>query len=194
MPTIYFTRHGETDWNAAVRLQGQRDIPLNDTGRGQAKRNGRVLAEMIETPDALDFVASPLIRACETMEIIRGELGLPREGYRLEPGLMEINYGAWEGLTWKELRAKDPDAYAARKADPWHMVAPGDGGESYALLHQRAERWLATVERDTLVVAHGGIKRCLEGIVKKLDPLTILGLDVPQDEVMVIRDGAVSFL
>ena len=70
--TLYFVRHGETDWNAAKRYQGRRDIPLNATGRAQARRNGRVLADLLGSrAAALDHVASPLRRARETMEILR---------------------------------------------------------------------------------------------------------------------------
>jgi broad specificity phosphatase PhoE len=76
--TIYFIRHGETDWNKIQRYQGQTDIPLNDTGRAQAARNGRVLGEVIGAGKAqVDFVASPLERATETMEIVRANMGLP---------------------------------------------------------------------------------------------------------------------
>src|SRR5262249_13807186 len=73
--TIYFVRHGETDWNAAKRYQGRRDIPLNATGLAQGRRNGQVLAELIGSRAAsLDYVASPLMRARETMEIMRAEI------------------------------------------------------------------------------------------------------------------------
>ena len=70
-PPIYFLRHGETDWNAAGRLQGRADIPLNAKGRGQARRNGGMLAELIDKPSAMHFVASPLTRTRETMQIAR---------------------------------------------------------------------------------------------------------------------------
>ena len=70
-PTIYFIRHGETDWNAEARLQGQRDVPLNDLGRVQAEEAGRRLRELVGRPEDLDYVASPLGRARETMERLR---------------------------------------------------------------------------------------------------------------------------
>ena len=86
--TIYFVRHGETDWNAAQRYQGQRDIPLNARGRGQARRNGLVLAELLGNDAAsFDYIASPLARACETMEIMRRELSLPIADYRKDARL-----------------------------------------------------------------------------------------------------------
>jgi broad specificity phosphatase PhoE len=194
MPVIYFIRHGQTDWNAENRLQGQRDIPLNDTGRGQARRNGRVLAGLIADAQALDYVASPLSRATETMKIVRGELGLAHNGFRTEPMLKEIAFGRWEGLTVAETRSRDPEAAVRRAADPWDWVAPGEGGESFAMVQARVCRWLDTVSRDTVVVAHGGIKRCLRGHIEKLEPAAILKLDVPQDKVMVIRDGTVTLV
>ena len=74
--TLYLIRHGETDWNKAQRYQGQRDIPLNDTGRAQAARNGAVLRRYLPDIETYDFVSSPLSRAIETMELLRGAMGL----------------------------------------------------------------------------------------------------------------------
>lgn len=94
VPTIYFIRHGQTDWNAEGRFQGQCDIPLNDTGRAQAGRNGRALATAIGAADGFDFVSSPLQRASETMRILRRELGLDPTDFRTDARLVEINVGA----------------------------------------------------------------------------------------------------
>ncbi|HDO51817.1 MAG TPA: histidine phosphatase family protein, partial [Rhizobiales bacterium] len=134
MPIIYVIRHGQTDWNATLRLQGQIDTPLNETGRGQAKRNGQVLADLVANSQDFDFVASPLGRTRETMEIIRSNMGLPAAGYRTDDVLMEIHFGDWQGSTWDELRAEHPDEVAARFDDPWNTVAPGPGGESFAMV------------------------------------------------------------
>src|SRR6185503_9842367 len=82
---LYYVRHGETDWNRDQRYQGQKDIPLNATGRSQAARNGKVLAGALgERATGLDYVASPLERACETMQIVRRELGLPPDAFRTD--------------------------------------------------------------------------------------------------------------
>src|SRR3954454_23989863 len=103
MPTIYYMRHGETDWNVEGRLQGGIDTPLNALGLGQAAHAGRILADLLvsQTVEAskLAFVASPLQRARLTMEIVRAELGLPAGDYALEDRLREIGYGHWEGST-----------------------------------------------------------------------------------------------
>src|SRR5262245_50811536 len=108
--TLYFIRHGETDWNRAQRYQGRQDIPLNATGRAQAGRNGLVLAEMLGSGAAsLDYVASPLLRARETMEIVRREMALAPDAYRTDDRLAEIHYGHWEGQLWPELPRTDPE-------------------------------------------------------------------------------------
>ena len=91
--TLYYIRHGETDWNRGQRYQGQRDIPLNATGRAQAKGNGQLLAAALGDRAAqFDYVASPLQRASETMQILRAEMGLDSRTYRTDDRLMEINY------------------------------------------------------------------------------------------------------
>ncbi|RYE75137.1 MAG: histidine phosphatase family protein, partial [Hyphomicrobiales bacterium] len=97
---IYMIRHGQTDWNAEIRLQGQKDIPLNDTGRNQARGNGRALADILGTQAiAFDYVASPLGRTRETMELLRGAMGLAPEAYRTDDRLKEVSFGDWEGFT-----------------------------------------------------------------------------------------------
>src|SRR5689334_12381899 len=109
LPTLIFIRHGETDWNVEGRLQGQRDIPLNDTGRAQARRNGTAIKAAMPETVGFDFVASPLSRSRETMEIVRAAMGLPAENYTTDDRLKELTFGAWEGLTDEDLRAVNPE-------------------------------------------------------------------------------------
>jgi probable phosphoglycerate mutase len=191
--TLYFVRHGETDWNAAQRYQGRRDIPLNAKGREQALRNGRALAEVLGARAAgLDFVSSPLLRAFETMQIARSALGLPRDAFRTDERLSEVHYGHWEGHYWADLPQTDPAGFAARKADTWGWQPTG--GESYRMLSERVAGWLADVERDIVVASHGGVSRVLRGLVMGLEQPRIPVLEVPQDKVLVIRDGSARWL
>ncbi len=186
--TLYYVRHGETDWNLAQRYQGQQDIPLNATGRAQAAHNGRTLLACLgERAATIDYVASPLMRARETMAIMRRELGLPPERYRTDDRLREIRYGHWEGELWHELPVTDPQGFAAREADKWGWQ-PRDG-ESYRALSERVASWLGEVERDTIVAAHGGVMRVLRGLSLALQPAEIFALDVPQDKVLVVEAG-----
>ncbi|AHB48379.1 phosphoglycerate mutase [Hyphomicrobium nitrativorans NL23] len=191
-PTIYFIRHGETDWNRDRRYQGQRDIPLNDTGHAQARRNGRALRAFLPDIANARFIASPLRRTRETMEIIRAELDLPTDGYRTDTDLMELSYGQWEGTLQDDLAAYDPEGLAARQADPFRWRP--EGGESYADLSARVERWAGTVTEDVVVVSHGGVSRCLRGHLLALDPLGIPDLESPQDRVLILSNATMHWL
>ena len=192
MPLIYFLRHGQTDYNASKRIQGTLEIPINEKGRGQARRNGSLLAELIESKDRFDFVASPLLRARQTMEIVRDTMGLPAHGYRTDDRLKEISFGAWAGLTWPDIEARDPEAYARRQADRWNVAAPG--GETYRDVYRAVVEWVESVTSDTVVVAHYGTARCIRGYFLKLAPAEILDLDVPQDKVLMIEGDTLTWL
>jgi broad specificity phosphatase PhoE len=183
--TLYVVRHGETDWNAAQKLQGQTDIPLNDKGRGQAARNGAALRPILAARPDLDFFASPLSRAAETMEIVRGGLGLAAEGYARDDRLKEIKFGVCEGSTWATVDEL-VDAQGRLRADnPYHWRP--EGGESYADLTARVDGWLATITRSAVVVTHGGVTRVLRGSVLGLSPVETVKLPVPQDKILVLQ-------
>src|SRR5213078_2372373 len=92
MTTLLLVRHGETDWNAAGRLQGHTDRPLSDYGREQARR----LADELSSEGVDAIYTSDLARARETAEIVAERLHLP---VVLDPDLREKNWGTWEGLT-----------------------------------------------------------------------------------------------
>ncbi len=186
--TIYFVRHGETDWNREGRLQGQQDIPLNTLGRAQARRNGEVLRDVVTDPDRFDFVSSPLGRARQTMEILREAMGLDPSAYHLDDRLRELTFGTWEGITMSELRDRNPEGYAARRADKWRFAPPG--GESYEMATGRVRDWMDSLTADTIVTGHGGISRALRGLLFDMPKKDIPSLETPQDKVYVWRDGA----
>jgi len=193
---LIFIRHGQTDWNAEGRMQGQRDIPLNSIGRGQASDNGRRLGDFLSAenvdPKTLDFVSSPLGRTRTTMELARTAMNLDPAAYRLDEQLLEITFGEWEGSTLEELAEDAQDLVLARRQDKWGFVPPG--GESYEMLAGRIGNWLKTVDRPSVVVAHGGVFRVLRGLLEGLETTVVPKLDVPQDKVFVWRNSGFSWI
>jgi broad specificity phosphatase PhoE len=193
-PLLYYCRHGETDWNVEGRLQGQRDIALNPLGRTQGTRCGEILRDLLARdrtdPATLDFVASPLARARDTMELLRTALGLDPSGYRIDDRLKEVGFGQWEGFTPAELRAQWPDAYGQRDADKWGFTPPQ--AESYATMSLRMRDWYEGLTRDTVCVAHGGT---LRGLIVQLGIMTAENapfLDIGQGVVYVIQRGTMT--
>lgn len=192
LPTIVFLRHGETNWNVEGRMQGQRDIPLNDNGRAQAKRNGQAIITAIPDIASYDFVASPLGRARETMEIARLAMGLDPSAYHLDDRLREITFGEWEGFTTAELRNAHGELVETREKDKWSFLPPG--GESYRLLAERVEAWLARIKRPTMAVSHGGVGRVLRRYLHDLDPQAAVTMSFPQDQAMLIKSGSTEWI
>ena len=186
--TLLLIRHGETDWNREpARCQGWADVPLNDTGRRQAREQGAALRERAllggtansgQDPDrgsgagcghgAIDLiVSSHLLRASETAEIIRQELGggVP---LTFDPRLAETNRGRWETRAFAEITASEPQVWRAYREHPESFRFPG--GESLAEQQLRVLAALRDAARraaTALLVTHGGsirLARCfLEG-------------------------------
>ena len=184
---LFFVRHGETDWNAIGRLQGRQDVPLNATGRFQALRAGRTLKKLLASAGQslgdLSFQCSPLGRTRETLEIARRELGLPDAGGEFDDRLVEFTFGRWEGLTWPEVCARDPELARARESDKWNFTPPG--GESYAQLKLRLAPWLAEQERPCVVVSHGGVARALMAMIGGLCEERAPNADIWQGRVLL---------
>ncbi len=193
-PLCYFVRHGQTGWNAELRLQGQADTDMTDLGRAQAARNGRRLAGLIDDPAAFDFVSSPLKRTRETMELVRTGMGLPARGYRVDSRLMEVHFGEWQGFTHAELEQRQPGSTAARFSDKWGFVAPGEGGESYQMLLDRVRPWFASLDRHTVCVTHGGVLRILFRLVEDMPAADAAALDIPQDRVLRFENSRLEWL
>lgn len=153
MTELYLVRHGETDWNRQKRIQGLTDIPLNDTGRAQAKNTGMLLAR--RRWDAV--YASPLSRARETASIIAAELGLGEP--TLLDALVERNYGAAEGLNWFEVESEYPHGTSVPGRESREEVGARVVPALIALAEERAGQAL-------VVVSHGGAIRAVLGEVE----------------------------
>lgn len=120
---LILLRHGETDWNAEDRYQGRTDVELNATGERQARAAvARFLADSLESADELVCVASPLKRARRTAEIAL-EAAVGDVDLAIDPGLMELFGGDWEGLRLTEIAERWPAEHAA-----WRAVPDLDGG------------------------------------------------------------------
>jgi broad specificity phosphatase PhoE len=141
-------RHALTDWNASGRFQGVADVELNREGREQARRLAAYVARL--EPDAVVY-ASPLRRAVETATI-----AFPGRELRLDERLKEIDFGEFEGKTQAE-NERHP-GWAEWSLDPYSRRAPG--GESYALLRERAVAWMDEVVASSaphvVAVTHSG--------------------------------------
>jgi broad specificity phosphatase PhoE len=191
--TTYLIRHGQTDWNAEFRLQGQQDIPLNDLGRRQAAENGRLLKERAGDLSHHHFVSSPLSRARETMELVRASAGLPAKDYAIDERLVEISFGDWEGSTNAEIAVNSPEKIKERKASKWDFVPPGERAESYEILSWRVGSWLKELDRPTVCVCHGGVIRCIFKLTGMLDKRSAARLYIPQDKILKFEDGRLEW-
>jgi probable phosphoglycerate mutase len=121
------------------------------------------------------------------MELARAAMGLRPERYRLDPTLLELSFGDWEGLTWPEVEARDPVALRAREADKWNFTPPK--GESYAMLCDRLRPWLAAREGDVFVASHGGVARAFLRLIAGVDPGIAAGISIWQGRAILFAKG-----
>jgi alpha-ribazole phosphatase len=141
-----------TDWNLTHRFQGQSDIPLNETGTNQVKALGEHLAK-----EEFDHIySSDLKRAFQTAKSVAKFQKCPLEK---EPRLRELNFGQWEGLTYQQIKQRDPKALTDWLEIPTEISPPG--GESLAMLTGRVQQVIEDIRRKhnqnrILLVAHGG--------------------------------------
>jgi probable phosphoglycerate mutase len=150
---ILATRHGQTAWNATLRIQGQLDIGLDDVGRWQAERLAQACAG-----EAFDAVySSDLARARETAQALASAAGV---AVRTDAGLRERGFGVFEGLTYAEVESRFPDqARRWRQRDASFGPA---GGEVLQVFYQRVVAAVAALAarhrgQHIAVVAHGGV-------------------------------------
>ena len=150
---FYLLRHGQTRWNIEGKIQGKTDIPLNESGMAQAG----YLARAMECCEARALFSSPLLRARQTARTVAETMGLP---VNVLPELKEVDFGLWEGCTWKEIEKRYPEDYRRWEVNP--AQATPTGGESRDSCRARSRAAVEQVLRassggDVVIVAHGGI-------------------------------------
>ena len=155
---LLLVRHGETDWNAAGRIQGCTDTPLNARGRAQAAALAEKLRSSEERAEAL--YTSPLRRARETAAIVGAELALEPETVE---ALREISFGVWEGCSWEEIQRRWPREFAWCEGDRLRRSPPG--GESYGQLMERALPAVEAIRRapggTAVAICHSAVIRAV---------------------------------
>jgi broad specificity phosphatase PhoE len=186
--TLVLVRHGETDWNRERRFQGRADQPLNEAGRDQA----RALAKLLHDEPVSALYTSPLRRASETAEILAETFGLQAKPL---DALLEIDVGAWEGLTIDEVRAMHPEQADEDWRSGW------DDGETYEELSKRVvpalmELGLKHEGNQVLAVTHAGPLRAAIAASMRLsydDARPLIGrLENCAVFRFAIRDGAIE--
>jgi broad specificity phosphatase PhoE len=158
MTCIILVRHGQTEWNRVERFRGRADVPLNETGLAQAEATGlRIHGEW--QPSAV--YSSPLSRAVRTAEAIAKHFDLP---VQIHPGMADIDYGKWQGLTPDDVRDRSPAALHAWYHQPDQAIIPG--GETLAQLRSRGmsavnELYTRHAEQTIVLVGHTVINRII---------------------------------
>lgn len=162
---IFLSRHGQTDWNVKGLFQGVTDIPLNETGLGQAE----LLAESMVGSGVKRVFTSELSRANVTGQKVADKLGIPCEKI---PGIQEIGLGEWQGYTWEEIQQKWPEDAYRWTQEP--LTFCPKNGETYQSL---IDRFVAAIHKimrenteDVMVVSHGG---CLHTIFCVMDDIEL---------------------
>ena len=164
MAEIILVRHGETAWNVEEIFRGRIDIELNETGTKQAE----LLAEYLSGVKIDAIYSSPLKRALRTAEIIAG---YHKIGVEVAPGLMDFNYGRWQGLSHQEVKDKYKELYVEWTKNPHQVKMPA--GESLNDVRERAigvvNKVIAKYEGPVALVSHR--------VVNKVLICALLGLD-----------------
>jgi len=178
---IYLVRHGQTDWNLAMRFQGKENIPLNETGRNQA----RLLSQRLSKEELTAVYSSPLLRARETAEIIAGRHGLTPH---LVEGMREICFGCWEGKRYSEMSKKEQNEVDRWLLDPENSNI--SGGETFKHFKERIfqsyKELLIVNQRDFVLVTHAGAIKVLVADILGLPFSRIAGLKLSLCSLSVI--------
>lgn len=190
---LLLIRHAQTEAQGAGRLIGSTDVHLGERGKTQAKALAPVLSRML--PESC--LCSPLSRARETAAIAVSGLALEIE---IDPDLREVDFGRWEGLSFEEVSALDPQG--AERWAVWDRDFAFPGGEAMESFQERvrraADRLISTPRQVVLAVTHGGVIRFAICHLLGLTPQQYVLFDVKPASMTVIqlhgRKGVLSGL
>ena len=186
--TLYAVRHGETEDNISQTITAQADSPLTVKGRAQAKAKGPVLRGLVDDFSAVVFIASPLHRACMTMEMMREAAGLAALPYATDHRLQEMDFGDWTKLHEGDDRLVKggPTAH-----EQWTLQCPN--GESEAMVHARVGRFLESLTRDSVIVAHARVVAMLRSHMLGLSPAETMSYEPSNAGVLRLAQGTEAF-
>jgi probable phosphoglycerate mutase len=194
-PDFYFARHGETDWNREQRYQGSRDIPLNRTGQLQADANGVLLRDLLRKdrvdPASLNWFASPLSRASETMDRMRAAFDEDLPPVIHDTRLIEISFGTMEGRLHSEIANQESVAAPGQRDASYWQFRP-DGGENYDDVAARLLDFARELTEHAVVVAHGGVLRVLRHLVAGTPRGDVLNWPPPQGVIAHFAGGRMT--
>jgi broad specificity phosphatase PhoE len=185
---LYFIRHGQTEWNAIRRMQGQWNSNLTELGRDQADINGKLLSSL-----GIDYlVASPLDRTRQTADIINQHLELE---INYDDRIMEWHCGDWSGEMWDDVSKKWPEEFASWQEDQFNYRGPNC--ENYPDMFERTKPFLDEVlalnHKRTAVVSHGVIARAMVSSLLKHSTSEVFRYGQANDTIFHLTEDKESF-
>ena len=186
----YFIRHGETDWNAARRVQGHVETDLNARGHAQAGAIARRLRELEPDIGRFAIYASPMRRVRQTLAHILSAYGLDETAVIFDERLRERDFGRYEGMVWDDLIKAGVNPW--ERPRDYYYWRP-EGGESYDDVRRRVAGFAGHMQNPAIIVSHGGIHRVLRGIMLDLPPQEVAVLRVPQDAFCRLEPGKITW-
>lgn len=185
-PRIWFLRHGQTEWNAELRIQGQLESRLSPLGQSHARQQAALMPQILAQSPAC-FV-SPLGRAQETAEI-----ALNGVSFLTDPRLAEADAGDLQGMTLPEVERDFPEIWAE---NPYHLdlFCAAPNGEGYASFHARILSFMQELTGPTVVVAHGLLGQVMRGIALGLSRQEMAKLSNHQGCIYLLDEGREQLL
>ncbi|APG47443.1 histidine phosphatase family protein [Phaeobacter porticola] len=185
-PTIWFLRHGQTEWNAEGRIQGQLESQLSPLGIRHAHQQAALMAPILARGPAC--YVSPLGRAQQTAKIALGS-----HPFVTDTRLAEAQAGVFQGMTRAEVAARYPDIYATNPLN-LDLFCAAPEGEGFAAFQARIQDFLAGLKEPAVVVAHGLWGQVLRGLICGLSRADMAALPNEQGCIYQLSDGGEQVL